>query len=43
MTNFLFGLLMGFVIGYGLGLYIDKLDKRIKHGEQLKEHTRTNK
>ncbi len=32
MTSFLFGIMIGFVIGYGLGLFIDKLDKRIKNG-----------
>lgn len=32
MTTFLFGLMIGFVIGYGMGLFIDKLDKRIKNG-----------
>jgi NhaP-type Na+/H+ or K+/H+ antiporter len=29
---FLMGLLIGFVVGYGMGLLIDKLDKRIKDG-----------
>ena len=32
MTTFMFGLMIGFVIGYPLGLFIDKLDKRIKNG-----------
>ncbi len=32
MTAFLFGLMIGFIIGYPLGLFIDKLDKRIKNG-----------
>jgi len=32
MTSFLFGLMIGFVIGYPMGLFIDKLDKRIKNG-----------
>ena len=32
MTVFMFGLMIGFVIGYPLGLFIDKLDKRIKNG-----------
>jgi len=31
MTLFLFGSMLGFVIGYGLGLFIDKLDKDIKN------------
>jgi NhaP-type Na+/H+ or K+/H+ antiporter len=29
---FLMGLLIGFVVGYGMGLLIDRLDKRIKDG-----------
>jgi NhaP-type Na+/H+ or K+/H+ antiporter len=29
---FLMGLLIGFVLGYGMGLLIDKWDKRIKNG-----------
>jgi NhaP-type Na+/H+ or K+/H+ antiporter len=29
---FLMGLLIGFVLGYGMGLLIDKWDKRIKDG-----------
>lgn len=28
---FLMGLLVGFAIGYGLGLFIDNLDKKIKN------------
>lgn len=32
MTAFLFGLMLGFVIGYPVGLFIDKLDKRVKNG-----------
>lgn len=32
MTIFLFGLMIGFVVGYPTGLFIDKLDKRIKDG-----------
>ena len=32
MLMFTFGLSLGLVIGYGLGLFIDKLDKRIKNG-----------
>jgi hypothetical protein len=32
MTTFLLGLMLGFTIGYGLGLFIDKIDKRIKNG-----------
>jgi NhaP-type Na+/H+ or K+/H+ antiporter len=31
MTIFLFGLMLGFSVGYPLGLFIDKLDKRIKN------------
>jgi NhaP-type Na+/H+ or K+/H+ antiporter len=27
MTTFLFGLLLGFAIGYPFGLFIDKVDK----------------
>jgi NhaP-type Na+/H+ or K+/H+ antiporter len=34
MTAFLFGLAIGFVVGYGLGLFIDNLDKRIKNGRR---------
>ena len=32
MTMFLIVLMLGFVIGYGVGLFIDKIDKRIKNG-----------
>jgi ABC-type dipeptide/oligopeptide/nickel transport system permease subunit len=32
MTIFLLGLMIGFIIGYPMGLFIDKLDKRIKNG-----------
>ena len=32
MIEFLIGLMIGFVIGYPMGLFIDKLDKRIKNG-----------
>lgn len=32
MTIFLLGLMLGFTIGYPLGLFIDKIDKRIKNG-----------
>lgn len=32
MTIFLFGLMIGFSIGYPIGLFIDILDKRIKNG-----------
>jgi capsular polysaccharide biosynthesis protein len=31
MIAFLFGLMIGFVVGYGMGLFADKLDKRIKN------------
>jgi NhaP-type Na+/H+ or K+/H+ antiporter len=31
MTVFLLGVMIGFSIGYPLGLFIDKLDKRIKN------------
>jgi capsular polysaccharide biosynthesis protein len=34
MTSFLLGLCLGFAVGYGLGLFIDKLDKRIKDGRR---------
>ena len=30
MTFFLLGLLLGFVIGYPVGLFIDKIDKDMK-------------
>ena len=29
---FLCGIAVGFLIGYPMGLFIDKLDKRIKNG-----------
>jgi NhaP-type Na+/H+ or K+/H+ antiporter len=32
MTTFILGIMLGFVIGYGLGLFIDRLDNRIKNG-----------
>ena len=32
MTIFLLGLMLGFTIGYPLGLFIDKWEKRIKNG-----------
>jgi hypothetical protein len=32
MTTFLIGLMVGFVVGYPVGLFIDKWDKRIKNG-----------
>lgn len=32
MTIFLFGLMVGLSIGYPCGLFIDKLDKKIKNG-----------
>ena len=32
MTMFLMGLLVGLVVGYGMGLFADKWDKRIKNG-----------
>ena len=32
MTMFLLGLMVGFIIGYPFGLFINKLDKRIKNG-----------
>ena len=32
MTGFILGLCVGFALGYGLGLFVDKLDKRIKNG-----------
>jgi NhaP-type Na+/H+ or K+/H+ antiporter len=28
MSIFLLGIMLGFVVGYGMGLFIDKLDKR---------------
>jgi hypothetical protein len=30
MTTFLFGIMLGFVIGYGMGLLMDKWDRKIK-------------
>jgi len=32
MTAFLIGLMVGFVVGYPMGLFLDKWDKRIKNG-----------
>jgi len=32
MTAFLIGLMIGFIIGYPMGLFLDKWDKRIKNG-----------
>ena len=32
MTYFLLGLMVGFSVGYPMGLFIDKLDKRMKNG-----------
>jgi ABC-type dipeptide/oligopeptide/nickel transport system permease subunit len=32
MTMFLLGLMVGFIIGYPVGLFIDKWDKRITNG-----------
>jgi NhaP-type Na+/H+ or K+/H+ antiporter len=32
MTIFLLGLMLGLVVGYPLGLFIDRIDKRIKNG-----------
>jgi hypothetical protein len=32
MIYFLLGLMIGFSVGYPMGLFIDKLDKRIKNG-----------
>jgi hypothetical protein len=34
MTTFLLGVMLGFVVGYGLGLFIDKIDKGIKNGRR---------
>jgi uncharacterized membrane protein YeiB len=31
MEIFLLGTMFGFVFGYGMGLFIDKLDKRVKN------------
>lgn len=30
MTTFMYGLAIGFIIGYPFGLFIDKLDKKEK-------------
>jgi ABC-type dipeptide/oligopeptide/nickel transport system permease subunit len=32
MTAFFIGLMVGFVVGYPMGLFLDKWDKRIKNG-----------
>lgn len=32
MIYFLLGTMLGFSVGYPMGLFIDKLDKRIKNG-----------
>jgi NhaP-type Na+/H+ or K+/H+ antiporter len=32
MSAFLMGLMVGFVIGYPVGLFLDRWDKRIKNG-----------
>jgi hypothetical protein len=32
MIYFLLGLMVGFSVGYPMGLFIDKLDKRMKNG-----------
>jgi hypothetical protein len=32
MLEFIFGLMTGLAIGYPMGLFIDKLDKRVKNG-----------
>jgi hypothetical protein len=34
MISFLFGICLGFVIGYAMGLFIDKWDKRIKNARR---------
>lgn len=31
MTNFFMGLMIGIVIGYAMGLFADKWDKKIKN------------
>lgn len=31
MTIFMFGFIFGLTFGYGLGLFIDRLDKKIKN------------
>lgn len=32
MLEFAFGIMIGMTIGYPMGLFIDKLDKRVKDG-----------
>jgi hypothetical protein len=32
MLEFIFGVMTGLIIGYPMGLFIDKLDKRVKNG-----------
>jgi len=32
MLAFSFGVMVGYVVGYALGLFIDKWDKEIKNG-----------
>ncbi len=32
MVNFVFGLLLGYMLGMGVGYYIIKIDKDIKNG-----------
>jgi NhaP-type Na+/H+ or K+/H+ antiporter len=34
VISFICGAAIGFIIGYGLGLFIDKLDKREKDGRR---------
>lgn len=34
MDILLIGVMIGFVIGYPVGLFIDKLDKRVKSGRR---------
>jgi NhaP-type Na+/H+ or K+/H+ antiporter len=34
MTIFLLGVMVGLAIGYAMGLFIDRLDKRIKNGRR---------
>ena len=31
MLVFFYGVMLGFVVGYGVGLLMDKLDKKIKN------------
>jgi hypothetical protein len=31
MLSFLFGLMVGFLVGYGMGLLMDRWDKKIKN------------